>query len=137
MLQVLGRCGEPPSTPKTLSVLLSHITFSPRFQRRFMVQTGSGGAIYLGSLQGIRDVRAQIEAGFDCVEQAEATAAAAAATSTAGPGGEGLDSGEGSGGVGGQHAGSVRCWSVARPSWWVGGLQEQVRGPFIDKPARV
>jgi hypothetical protein len=124
MLQVLGRCGEPPSTPKTLSVLLSHIAFSPRHQQRFRVQTGPSGAVYLGTLQGIRDVRAQVEAGVDCVERAEPAAAAGA-----GSGQEARGTGDGDGGVGGQHAGPVRCWSVARPSWWVGGLQEQVRGP--------
>jgi hypothetical protein len=46
------------------------------------------------------------------------------ATALAGQGGVGVSGGGGDG----QHAGPVRSWRIARPSWWVGGLQEQVGG---------
>lgn len=112
-LQVLGRCGEPPTQPKVLSVWLNHISFGPQHDLRFRVQTGPGGVVDLGHLQGIRQVRAQIECGVDCCE------GSASAASGVGPGG--------GGGVE-QHAGPVRSWCIARPSWWQGGLRAQVRG---------
>lgn len=120
LLQVLGRCGEPPSTPKTLSVWLDHTAFSPSQQLKFRVQTGPGGVVDLGPLGGIRQIRAQIEVGVDC-EEGQAAAAA-------GQGGVGVSGGSATG----QHAGPVRSWRIARPSWWVGGLQEQVRGAGFE-----
>lgn len=119
MFQVLGRCGEPPTSPKTLSVWLDHIAFNPQHQLKFRVQTGSGGVVQLGHLQGVRQIRAQIEDGVDCVENRRGGSAA------------GCDGAGGS--RPGEHAGPVRSWQIARPSWWTGGLQEQVR-PDVLQP---
>lgn len=116
-LQVLGRCGESPTAPKALSVWLDHVNFSPEHQLHLKVQTGPGGVVNLGHLQGIRHIQAQIEAGVDCVDQHGLAAAGAAARDAGGSRHEGAAH---------QHAGPVRSWRIARPSWWLGGLQEEV-----------
>ena len=118
-LQVLGRCGEAPSTPKSLSVWLDHIDFKPGHTLRFKVQTGPGGLVDLGHLQGIRQVKARIEAGVDCVDR---PVRGAGGLTAGGSGGRACDEGL----VTTEHAGPTRSWSICRPSWWAGGLQEQV-----------
>lgn len=52
LLQVLGRSGEPPAVPKTLSVWLNHVGFNPERKLHFRVQTGPGGVVHLGHLIG-------------------------------------------------------------------------------------
>lgn len=129
LLQVLGRCGEPPSAPKALSVWLDHVAFSPRQQLRFRVQTDAWGMVHLGPLQGVRQVKARFESGVDCVDR-QPTAAS------------GVSAGQGDAGTGtcagdGSSAGPLRSWQVARPSFWVGGLQEQyvlAEGTTLEVP---
>jgi hypothetical protein len=117
---VLGRSGEAPATPKTLLVLLNHVAFQPHHQLRFRVQTGPGGVVRLGRLQGIRQIRAQIEAGVSHVE------AQGLAAGSGMPQGLAAAAEERGFSIEGEGKGPMRKWQVARASWWQGGLQNEV-----------
>jgi hypothetical protein len=117
---MLGRSGEAPAAPKTLSVWLNHVSFNPSHQLRFRVQTGPGGVVRLGQLSGIRQIRAQIEAGVSHVQR-QGLADAGAQQGLAAP----AAAGAGFGGDG-DGKGPMRKWQVASASWWQGGLLHEV-----------
>jgi hypothetical protein len=100
------------------------VAFNPEHKLRFRVQTGPGGIVRLGRLSGIRQIFAQIEAGVSHVQvQGLGTAAAGVQ--------QGLTAAAAFGG--GDDAGPVRNWQVARASWWQGDLQPEVRALNVFK----
>eukprot|EP00879_Flechtneria_rotunda_P002126 GHRR01002308.1.p1 GENE.GHRR01002308.1~~GHRR01002308.1.p1 ORF type:complete len:2960 (+),score=1151.97 GHRR01002308.1:374-9253(+) len=132
-LQVLGRAGEAPTVPKIIRIWLSHVNFSVQHPLRFRLQTGPGGVVKLGSLCGIREVKAQIESAVDySSEQHDLTnrpggiAAGSGQDTTARQQLEGVWCNYPEAGyVKGGSSGAVRSWRISRPSWWDNQLQPQ------------
>lgn len=61
MLRVLGRCGEPPTTPMALQLQLTHGLLGSSFPAlRFEVRTDAEGVVRLGRLAGIEKLRVEL-----------------------------------------------------------------------------